>query len=66
MNQEYKSREIAFFKNGKFLFLGEEMTPKIVEALTKIKILEKQRRAGMLIETVTVFCFVLSFLLMWY
>jgi hypothetical protein len=63
MNQEYKSREIKIFKEGKILSLGDLKTPKVVKLLNKVKLFKKEKSAGMFVEVMTVFCFTLSILL---
>jgi hypothetical protein len=57
----YKSVEVAFFKKGKFIYIGKPKTPKIVKCFCFGKdSLEKQALIGRGLEYASVTMFVLS------
>jgi hypothetical protein len=57
----YKSVEVAFFKKGKFIYIGKPKTPKIVKCLCcKTNSPEKQLMIGKGLEYVTLSMFLLS------
>lgn len=55
----YKSIEVAFFKKGKFLYLGKTQTPKVVKFLSRGK-KETEVFIGRGIEYASLTMFVLS------
>ena len=55
----YKSKKIIFFKNNKIISLGELVTPKTVDILSKL-FLKNHFFAGKTVEFIIVFCFLLS------
>jgi len=55
----YKSLEVAFFKKGKFLYIGKTKTPKIIKFLSRGK-KESEVFIGRGIEYASLTMFILS------
>ncbi len=65
---DYKSKEVKFFRNKKLLFIGEPVLPTLIKLIKKITPCSKTRDCvwGRLIEVTTIACFIISLFLIVY